>query len=298
MTSRRSGLGKGLDDLTSSAPADRGPIEAFFPSNSPFRFSGVINVPITDISPNPRQPRKVFDPNSLSELASSIKEVGFIQPIVVRKTKLGYVLVIGERRLRAAKMAGLSHVPAIVKTLDNRDMLRQALFENIHRAELNPIEEALAYSELLREFDVSQDELGQTLGKSRPYVTNTIRLLRLPPEVQDLLTKGKITPGHARPLLALENRAEMIRLAKRIADAGLSVRQAEALITTSSPKRLFVAGSVRKGLDAAAASLGREFDTKVSVNIGQRKGKIVIEFTTVADLRRILLKMGVPPSGL
>jgi len=253
----------------------------------------------TQIEPNPRQPRQVFDEEALSELVHSIREFGLMQPIVVRDlgatSRPRYQLVMGERRWRAAQTAGLTAIPAIVRETADDNLLRDALLENIHRAQLNPLEEAAAYQQLLDEFDVTHDELAARIGRSRPLISNMIRLLRLPIAVQRRVAAGVLSAGHARALLSLEAGAEAQEaLAARIVAEGLSVRATEEAVTVanrsepskpSSPKRKPIQ---MPGLQDIAEQLSGAFDTRVTVSLGKRKGKIVVEFGSVDDLQRIV----------
>jgi ParB family chromosome partitioning protein len=263
-----------------------------------------------DIEPNPRQPRQVFDDEALSELVYSIREFGLLQPIVVRAVSgsasgARYQIVMGERRWRAAQAAGLSTLPAIVRETGDDNLLRDALLENIHRVQLNPLEEAAAYQQLLDEFGVTHDELASRIGRSRPLITNMIRLLKLPIPVQRRVAAGVLSAGHARALLSLESGPEaQEELASRIVAEGLSVRATEEAVTlanretergngpTPSPQR-------RKpiqmpGLQDVAERLSNAFDTRVTVSLGKRKGKIVVEFASVDDLQRIIEMMTTP----
>jgi ParB family chromosome partitioning protein len=249
------------------------------------------------IEPNPRQPRQVFDEEALAELVHSIREFGLMQPIVVRAVPgTGqYQLVMGERRWRAAQQAGLATIPAIVRETADDSMLRDALLENIHRAQLNPLEEAAAYQQLLDEFDVTHDELALRIGRSRPLITNMIRLLRLPIAVQRRVAAGVLSAGHARALLALEGGAErQEELAARIVAEGLSVRATEEAVTLANHAEPVTPSAPRRkpihmpGLQDVAERLSTAFDTRVTVSLGKRKGKIVVEFGSVDDLQRIV----------
>ncbi len=248
----------------------------------------------TLVVPNPRQPRQVFDDASLAELVGSIKEIGVLQPIVVRPhpSGEGYELIMGERRLRATREAGLTEIPAIVRSTDDMDLLRDALVENLHRAQLNPLEEAAAYQQLLDDFGITHEQLAERLSRSRPQITNTLRLLKLPPAVQKRVAAGVLSAGHARALLTLDNALAMDQLATRIVAEGMSVRATEEAVTlgvkATEPKK----GSVRPGghtaaLDDLSARLGDHLDTRVKVQLGSTKGKITVEFATVEDLNRI-----------
>lgn len=257
-----------------------------------------------DIVANPRQPRQVFDPDALAELVHSIREFGLMQPVVVREAGPGrYELVMGERRWRATQQAGIATIPAIVRSTSDTAMLRDALLENIHRAQLNPLEEASAYQQLLEEFNVTHDELASRLGRSRPVVSNTIRLLRLPVAVQRRVAAGVLSAGHARALLSLDGDVPaQEELAARIVAEGLSVRATEEAVVlhrsrpdsdvdapASSSARATMA---TPGLQQVAERLSDSFDTKVTVSVGKRKGKIVVEFGSAEDLERIVTLMG------
>lgn len=261
------------------------------------------------IEPNPRQPRQVFDDEALAELVHSIKEFGLMQPIVVRavagtENEPGgprYQLVMGERRWRAAQQAGIATIPAIVRDTEDDHLLRDALLENIHRVQLNPLEEAAAYQQLLDEFDVTHDELATRIGRSRPVITNMIRLLRLPIAVQRRVAAGVLSAGHARALLALEGGPEaQEELAARIVAEGLSVRATEEAVTLANRSATTVPAPPRRkpiqmpGLQDVAERLSTAFDTRVTVSVGKRKGKIVVEFGSVDDLQRIVGLMTAP----
>src|SRR5690606_23840727 len=252
----------------------------------------------------PRQPRQVFDEESLEELKVSIREVGFLQPIVVRPSGPdSYELVMGERRWRAAQELGLEVIPAIVRETRDDAMLRDALLENIHRANLNPLEEAAAYQQLLEEFGATHEELARRIGRSRPQITNTIRLLNLPSAVQKRVAAGVLSAGHARALLSLEGAEEQELLAARIVAEGLSVRATEEAVAlalaSGSPAKKPAAKRSRPqapGLGELADRLSDHFETRVRVDIGRRKGRIVIEFATVDDLERIVSMIAPPPA--
>jgi ParB family chromosome partitioning protein len=257
-------------------------------------------IPPADIERNPRQPRQVFDEEALSELVHSIREFGLLQPIVVRAVKgsasgARYQIVMGERRWRAAQEAGLATIPAIVRETNDDDLLRDALLENIHRVQLNPLEEAAAYQQLLDEFGVTHDELAARIGRSRPLISNMIRLLKLPIAVQRRVAAGVLSAGHARALLSLEAGAEaQEELATRIVAEGLSVRATEEAVTLANHSGPTTPTSPRRkpiqmpGLQDVAERLSTAFDTRVTVSLGKRKGKIVVEFGSVDDLQRIL----------
>lgn len=256
-------------------------------------------VPTASIEPNPQQPRRSFDEEALRELAHSIKEFGLLQPIVVREISPDrYQLVMGERRWRAAHQAGLERLPAIVRQTEDEALLRDALLENIHRVQLNPLEEAAAYEQLLAEFGVTHDQLADRLGRSRPVVTNMIRLLRLPVAVQRRVAAGVLSAGHARALLGLDIPERQEELAARIVAEGMSVRATEEAVTLAKrePDRTRASGDARRPerpprVDQVAEQLSDAFDTRVKVGLGQRKGKIVIEFGSLEDLERIVSLM-------
>ncbi|HEX2025078.1 MAG TPA: ParB/RepB/Spo0J family partition protein [Actinomycetota bacterium] len=272
---QRGGLGRGLSALIPGASDE----------------TGLVEVPVQGVAPNPRQPRQTFEEESLEALARSIREVGVLQPIVVRRLNGGYELVAGERRLRAARLAGLATVPAIIRTTDDTESLREALIENIHRQDLSALEQAAAFQELQDELGVTQEELAERLGHSRSHVANTIRLLNLPSEVQRLLAEGSLTAGHARALLSLEDAEAQMALGLRIAAEGLSVRQTEELVrsytvhpsarTETAPRP--VDPKILQVEEALADALG----TRVRIQKARRKGRIVIDFGSKADLDRI-----------
>jgi ParB family chromosome partitioning protein len=291
MSTRKGGLGRGLDALI---PTSIMPTEIKTPS-------GVVTanrdeIDLNNISANPKQPRTVFDEDQLTELALSIKEVGLLQPPVVRAIGNGkYQLIMGERRFRAAKLAGLKSIPVIIRQTTDDQLLREALIENIHRSQLNPLEEGAAYQQLLNDFSYTHDELAAKLSKSRPAITNTMRLLNLPPSVQRKVAAGVISAGHARALLSLTDEKEIENLANRIVAEGLTVRAVEEIVSTGGAK--VKAGSIRSGkiiapkLKEISDQLSDHLDTRVSVELGKQKGKIVIEFATVEDLERINSKI-------
>ncbi|GAA1921810.1 ParB/RepB/Spo0J family partition protein [Streptomyces sodiiphilus] len=253
-------------------------------------------LPLDAITPNPRQPREVFDEDALAELVTSIKEVGLLQPVVVRELAAGrYELIMGERRWRACREAGMETIPAIVRATEDDKLLLDALLENLHRAQLNPLEEAAAYDQLLRDFACTHDELADRIGRSRPQVSNTLRLLRLSPAVQRRVAAGVLSAGHARALLSVEDSEEQDRLAHRIVAEGLSVRAVEEIVTVQSAGKRPAKGRgpragrrVSPALDGLAGRLSDRFETRVKVDLGQKKGKIVVEFASMEDLQRIL----------
>lgn len=323
MTERKGGLGRGLAALIPSGPppgaaaprpnltsvanvageraaAADSPIDAVSGS-----VAGAVyrEVPIDSIKPNPKQPRQVFDEEALAELEFSINEFGLMQPIVVRAMPGDeYEIVMGERRWRASQRAGLETIPAIVRETADDAMLRNALLENIHRVQLNPLEEAAAYQQLLEEFEVTHEELANRIGRSRPAITNMIRLLKLPLPVQRRVAAGVLSAGHARALLGLEDPGAQEELAARIVAEGLSVRATEEVVTlaknetTRKPKPSLRKPMQAPGLQDLADRLSDSFDTRVKVELGQRKGRIVVEFATVDDLERIVQLMSVKES--
>lgn len=282
---RQGGLGKGLGDLFARTDDVQET-----PEIAGARF---LDVPVDAISPNPKQPRTNFDEDDLAELAASIKEFGVLQPIVVRERGNGsYELIMGERRLRASERAGRETIPAIIRTTDDDALLRDALLENLHRADLNPIEEANAYRQLLDDFSCTQDELSRRIHRSRPQISNTLRLLNLPPRVQLKLAAGVISAGHARALLGLSDPQAQEELAQRIVTEGLSVRTTEELVALveKGAKTRVVRGAKPPSEQERTLSrhLSDHFDTRVKVDIGRNKGRITIEFATGEDLNRIM----------
>ncbi|MFF8533931.1 ParB/RepB/Spo0J family partition protein [Streptomyces sp. SAS_267] len=254
-------------------------------------------LPLDAITPNPRQPRENFDEDALAELVTSIKEVGLLQPVVVRQVGSGrYELIMGERRFRACREAGLEAIPAIVRATEDEKLLLDALLENLHRAQLNPLEEAAAYDQLLKDFNCTHDQLADRIGRSRPQVSNTLRLLKLSPSVQRRVAAGVLSAGHARALLAVDDSEEQDRLAHRIVAEGLSVRAVEEIVTlmgsrpqTAQRSKGPRAGSlVSPALSDLATRLSDRFETRVKVDLGQKKGKITVEFASMEDLERIL----------
>jgi ParB family chromosome partitioning protein len=325
---RKGGLGRGLAALIPTAPADGGAgsqnnagpsgasratsvvagptipaptqpraSERTAESAAPLPVGGAVyrEIDLAAVQPNAKQPRTQFDEEALAELEHSIREFGLLQPIVVRETAPGsYELVMGERRWRAAQRAGLSRLPAIIRRTGDDAMLRDALLENIHRVQLNPLDEAAAYEQLLAEFGVTQTELADRLGRSRPVVTNTIRLLKLPVSVQRRVAAGVLSAGHARALLGVEDPGQQEELAARIVAEGMSVRATEEAVVLlrrdgpSSPTKPARRKPMQApGLQDLAERLSDTFDTRVKVELGQRKGRIVVEFGSVEDLERI-----------
>ncbi|MFV0426145.1 MAG: ParB/RepB/Spo0J family partition protein [Beutenbergiaceae bacterium] len=335
MKERRQALGKGLGALIPSGPtpgSGERPVDVYFrdysnpyaaasdspaPSDStsappdlvPVPGATFAEIPVTDIVPNAVQPRTVFDEDALAELAESIRTVGVLQPIVVRPSGAHggdqqYELIMGERRWRASQLAGRDTIPAIIRGTDQVDMLRDALLENLHRSQLNPLEEAAAYTQLLDDFGCTQEELATKIARSRPQISNTLRLLKLPPLVQRRVAAGVLSAGHARALLSLEDGAAMERLAQRIVAEGLSVRATEEIVALgereeeTKPRATPRAGAHRPALEDLATRLSDQWDTKVKLKLGQRKGSINIEFANIQDLNRILAALAPDDPGV
>src|SRR5499427_897204 len=298
MPQQKRGLGKGLGALipTVSAVAEPGQPYAVPPDGRPGDVGAYFDeIPVGAITPNTRQPRQVFDEETLEELAASIEAVGLLQPVVVRKVMPGhYEIVMGERRWRACERAGLPQIPAIVRETADDDMLRNALIENLHREDLNPLEEAAAYQQLLEDFGATHEELARRIGRSRPHISNTIRLLNLPPAVQRRVAAGVLSAGHAKALLAISDPIAQDELARRIVAEGLSVRTAEEIaaldgeVAATAPRQQGRKQPVAPALSALAGRLSDALDTRVKVELGQRKGKIVVEFASLDDLERIV----------
>lgn len=308
MADKRIGLGRGIGALipTSENP-NEAPIDVFFPAGGS-TGENLVAVPgarfghldISSIRPNAKQPRSVFEPEAFAELVHSIKELGVLQPIVVRSIagETGkYELIMGERRLRASKEAGLAKIPAVIRETADENMLRDALLENLHRSDLNPLEEASAYQQLLEDFGITQEELANRIGRSRPKITNSIRLLKLPAEVQRKVAAGVLSAGHARALLSIEDSARQLELANKVINEGLSVRSLEEIVSMAGkPDRK--TGKVRPGnrqdmLKGLAEQVGDHLSTKVKIAIGKGKGTITIEFGSLEDLKRIIQEIGV-----
>lgn len=256
-------------------------------------------IPVEQIAPNPRQPRDIFDEDALAELVTSIKEVGVLQPVVVRVVdakKPSYQLIMGERRFRASQEAGLKEIPAIIRDVRDDDLLRDALLENLHRVDLNPLEEAAAYQQLLEDFNCTQEELSERIGRSRPQISNTLRLLKLPGLVQRRVAAGVLSQGHARALLGLKDAAHMEVLAQRIVAEGLSVRATEeAVVLMNRGDDKPVSRETSKPnpeLESIARSIGDKLDTRVKISMGRRKGRISVEFADEKDLKRIIDALG------
>ncbi|MGA0798235.1 MAG: ParB/RepB/Spo0J family partition protein [Candidatus Nanopelagicales bacterium] len=291
MAAKRGGLGRGLGALIpTSEPAEKNSEEAI----QPISGMQLSEVELNLIDANPKQPRKVFEEDAMNELAYSLREIGLLQPIVVRaKGKNRYELIAGERRLRAAKMAELKTIPVIIKATDDEAMLRDALLENLHRSNLNPLEEAAAYQQLLEDFSCTQDELAIKIGRSRPQISNTLRLLKLPTNDQKRVAAGVLSAGHAKALLGLSDSTTIEQLANKIVAEGLSVRATEELVSLGFTQEAEV--TRRKtpnikapGLKDLSQRLEDVLDTRVNIQIGKNKGKIIIEFATMEDLRRVI----------
>jgi ParB family transcriptional regulator, chromosome partitioning protein len=288
---RRGGLGKGLGALF---PADVSPATAAGVISRP----GVEEIPINQIEPNPFQPRNSFDEESLAALTASIRELGVLQPVLVRQLSNDrFTLIAGERRWRAAKRAGLQFIPVIVRQLNDELTLQHALVENLHRDDLNPLEEAAAYQQLIEDFDLTQEEVAHKVGKSRSAVANLLRLFQLPPQVQRLVAEGRVSAGHAKALLGTPDRAFQESLARRVATDGLSVRDTEEAVrqrnglagTPSSSTGSSRGGSKLRppGLLELEELLAEQLDTRVKINVGPKRGRVVIEFADLEDLERI-----------
>jgi ParB family transcriptional regulator, chromosome partitioning protein len=297
---QRRGLGRGLGSLIpTAAPMDHsqdaGAGSVATAGDRPPVPAGAYfaDLPIGEVAPNHVQPRQVFEEDAMAELVHSIQEVGLLQPVVVRRTgETAYELVMGERRWRAAQEAGLETIPAIVRETDDADMLRDALLENLHRSQLNPLEEAAAYQQLLEDFSCTHDELASRIGRSRPQISNTIRLLKLSPAVQRRVAAGFLSAGHARSLLAVDDPDRQDRLAARVVSEGISVRGLEEIVAVGDTQAKEAPVRRRKpsapGLQDLAERLSDRLETRVKVDLGQRKGRITVEFASLDDLRRIV----------
>lgn len=306
MADKRIGLGRGIGALipTSENP-NEAPIDVFFPAGGS-TGPELVAVPgarfghldLASIRPNSKQPRSVFEPEAFAELVHSIKELGVLQPIVVRSIpgEAGkYELIMGERRLRASKEAGLAKIPAVIRETADENMLRDALLENLHRSDLNPLEEASAYQQLLEDFGITQEELASRIGRSRPKITNSIRLLKLPAEVQRKVAAGVLSAGHARALLAIDDDARQLALANKVINEGLSVRSLEEIVAVTKPAPR---GKVRPGsrqdlFKGLADQVGDHLSTRAKISIGKGKGILAIEFGSLDDLKRIIKEIGV-----
>lgn len=317
---KRTGLGRGIGALIPTSDAAERPVDVFFPgarvteavkesapvvnTEEPADLVAVpgarlIRVDPHDIVPNPRQPRTHFNEDDLAELVHSVREFGVLQPVVVRENAEGkYELIMGERRTRAAREAGLDSIPAILRETADEDLLRDALLENLHRSQLNPLEEASAYQQLLEDFGITQEALATRIGRSRPQVSNTIRLLRLPVPVQQRVAAGVLTAGHARAILSLDDAELMQRLAHKVVNEDLSVRATEEAAKTIAASGAVAksarpqAGARRAYLDDVAGKLGDRLNTRVQIALGARKGQVKIEFASIQDLNRILAEIG------
>lgn len=290
--SARRGLGRGLESLIPSSPA-----EAQATGLQEIAGARFAEIPLDQIVANPRQPRQVFDEDHMAELVHSIKEVGLLQPVVVREVaKDRYELIMGERRWRATGKAGLDTIGAIVRDTSDEDLLRDALLENLHRSQLNPLEEASAYQQLLEDFGCTHEELADRIGRSRPQISNTLRLLKLTPTVQRRVAAGVLSAGHARALVSVANPEIQDRLATRVVAEGLSVRALEEIVTIGpdGAKRTTSRPSPKASaprLADLATRLSERYDTRVRVDLGRSKGKVTIEFATLDDLERIVAMM-------
>ncbi len=290
--STRRGLGRGLESLIPSSPAD-----AQASGLKEIEGARFAEIPLEQIVANPRQPRHVFDEDHMAELVHSIKEVGLLQPVVVREVaKDRYELIMGERRWRATGIAGLTTIGAIVRDTSDEDLLRDALLENLHRSQLNPLEEASAYQQLLDDFGCTHEELADRIGRSRPQISNTLRLLRLTPAVQRRVAAGVLSAGHARALVSVANPEIQERLATRVVAEGLSVRALEEIVTvgpdaTKRPASRQSAKVSAPRLADLATRLSERYDTRVKVELGRSKGKVTVEFATIDDLERIVALM-------
>ncbi|WP_336647689.1 ParB/RepB/Spo0J family partition protein [Microbacterium sp. MMO-10] len=317
---KRTGLGRGIGALIPTSDAAERPVDVFFPGARTTETAKettptvsaepeadlvavpgarLIRVDPHDIVPNPRQPRTHFNEDDLAELVHSVREFGVLQPVVVRQNSDGqYELIMGERRTRAAREAGLDSIPAILRETADEDLLRDALLENLHRSQLNPLEEASAYQQLLEDFGITQEALATRIGRSRPQVSNTIRLLRLPVPVQQRVAAGVLTAGHARAILSLDDADLMQRLADKVVNEDLSVRateEAAKVIAASGTVTKSVkpqAGARRAYLDDVAGKLGDRLNTRVQIALGARKGQVKIDFASIQDLNRILEEIG------
>jgi ParB family chromosome partitioning protein len=294
MVEKRGGLGKGIGALIPSG--DKDAVDVFFTSEQkstllPVPGAAFASIPVGQIEPNPQQPRDVFEPEAFQELVHSVKEFGVLQPIVVRPVGSSFQLIMGERRWRASKEAGLAEIPAIIRETTDENMLRDALLENLHRSDLNPLEEAAAYKQLLEDFGITQEQLAERLGRSRPQITNTLRLMKLPVMVQEKLVSGVLSSGHARALLSIENESEVIELANKAIKQGLSVRALEELISISKgkkPKAKITPGASGGALTELEDRLAERLNTSVSIKLGKKRGQLIIDFANFADLKRLI----------
>jgi ParB family chromosome partitioning protein len=301
---KKGGLGRGIGSLIpiSEKNSER-PVDIFFPAGGT-KGPALATVPgarfghldIKAIVPNAKQPRTVFEAEAFAELVHSIRELGILQPIVVREKSEGsYELIMGERRLRASKEAGLTKIPAVIRETEDQNMLRDALLENLHRSDLNPLEEASAYAQLLEDFGITQEQLAERIGRSRPQITNTLRLLKLPASVQRQVAAGVLSAGHARAILGAADASRMEYFATKTINESLSVRSLEELVGFDKPeakKPKIKQGTKQDLLKEIADGLGDQLDTKVKIVLGRKKGQLMIDFATMADLNRILDAIG------
>lgn len=296
MAEKRGGLGKGIGALIPTGERDA--VDVFF-SVDKKRDSGLVdvpgatfaNIPVARIQPNPQQPRSVFEASAFAELVHSIREFGVLQPIVVRPVAEGYQLVMGERRWRASQEAGLLEIPAVIRETTDENLLRDALLENLHRSDLNPLEEASAYKQLLEDFGITQDQLADRIGRSRPQITNMMRLLKLPMDVQTKLASGVLSAGHARALLGAADDDRIRYFTDRVIKEGLSVRSLEEIIALDKPqpkKATLTSGFTGGALVELEEKLAERLSTKVSIKLGKKRGQIILEFANFADLKRIV----------
>lgn len=296
MAEKRGGLGKGIGALIPTGERDA--VDVFF-SVDKKRDSGLVdvpgatfaNIPVARIQPNPQQPRSVFEASAFAELVHSIREFGVLQPIVVRPVAEGYQLVMGERRWRASQEAGLLEIPAVIRETTDENLLRDALLENLHRSDLNPLEEASAYKQLLEDFGITQDQLADRIGRSRPQITNMMRLLKLPMDVQTKLASGVLSAGHARALLGAVDDDRIRYFTDRVIKEGLSVRSLEEIIALDKPqpkKATLTSGFTGGALVELEEKLAERLSTKVSIKLGKKRGQIILEFANFADLKRIV----------
>lgn len=296
MAEKRGGLGKGIGALIPTGERDA--VDVFF-SVDKKRDSGLVdvpgatfaNIPVARIQPNPQQPRSVFEASAFAELVHSIREFGVLQPIVVRPVAEGYQLVMGERRWRASQEAGLLEIPAVIRETTDENLLRDALLENLHRSDLNPLEEASAYKQLLEDFGITQDQLADRIGRSRPQITNMMRLLKLPMDVQTKLASGVLSAGHARALLGAVDDDRIRYFADRVIKEGLSVRSLEEIIALDKPqpkKATLISGVTGGALVELEEKLAERLSTRVSIKLGKKRGQIILEFANFADLKRIV----------
>lgn len=304
MAEKKGGLGRGIGSLIpiSEKNSER-PVDIFFPAGGT-KGPALATVPgarfghldIKAIVPNAKQPRTVFEAEAFAELVHSIRELGILQPIVVREKSEGsYELIMGERRLRASKEAGLTKIPAVIRETEDQNMLRDALLENLHRSDLNPLEEASAYAQLLEDFGITQEQLAERIGRSRPQITNTLRLLKLPASVQRQVAAGVLSAGHARAILGAADASRMEYFATKTINESLSVRSLEELVGFDKPeakKPKIKQGTKQDLLKEIADGLGDQLDTKVKIVLGRKKGQLMIDFATMADLNRILDAIG------